>query len=630
MFKRILFFFILCYSLPSLAVPVLERTITLKLSQVKLSQVLQEIEAQASFSFSYNPSQVNTNTTVSIEVSHKSVRQTLYGLFEDKILFRAKGNYIILSPNAPKPASGQIKNEPIIIWGYVSDSLTKEKISYATVYEKQSLKSTLTNEYGYFTLVLDHTNDSIQLLIRKESFNNVNLSASPKPDLVLNIVMVKPVQEVEEIVAANNEPVFQTTPVAIKPDTLIPVTMPKPRSRMDNAFLWLTPFRSRFMLRNVQDSFNRDFQVSFVPFFGTNGLMSGSITNKVSLNIIGGFNGGSTALEAGGIFNIIRHDVRGAQVAGIFNAVGRNTTGVQAAGILNANFGNTEGLQAAGIFNNDMGTVSGIQLAGIFNNTFKETNALQVAGILNNSIGGFTGVQLAGIGNSCFNDLKGAQLAGIYNFSAKKINGLQVAGIVNAAVGEISVGQFSGILNIAGHVKRYQVGLINISDTCEGIPIGYFSFVRKGYHSLELSATEAGMLSLSFRTGVSKFHNIFSIGLPLTKAGTGAWSYGYGIGTSKELGAKNIFDIDLGYTKLNKGLNTSAPNNIYTLFLGIDRKMSKHCSLSYGITLNDYILDPGNYDYETFKDFAPYALYKNLSRYQNNFWPGVKVGLRLN
>jgi hypothetical protein len=277
-----------------------------------------------------------------------------------------------------------------------------------------------------------------------------------------------------------------------------------------------------------------------------------------------------------------------------------------------------------------MGTLKGMQMAGIFNNNFKEAKGIQAAGIMNNSFSDFTGLQVAGIGNGGFKTVKGSQIAGIYNFTAKDITGLQIAGIMNIAGGRSNAAQVAGIVNYAHTVKRFQIGLVNISDSCEGIPIGYFSFVQKGYHTIELGATETGILSASFRTGVTKFHNIFSIGLPITKANKGIWTYGYGIGTSKKINEKNSLDIDLSYTKLNKGRNLSAPNNIYTLYVGLDKRLSPHSSFSYGLTLNDYILDPVNYDFEDFKNFAPYTIYKSLSKYQNNMWIGLKLGLRLN
>ncbi len=621
---------LLLFCINAMAVPVLERTVTVNASQAKVESVLKLMEEQAQFSFSYNASRINTQSLVSINVSKKTVRETLYLIFQNNVSFKAKGNYVILSPSEPKVETGKAADDPIIIWGYVSDSLTKQKIAFATVYEKKSLKSTLTNEYGYFTLVLNHTTDTLELLIQKESFTNVTVNTKPSPDLVLNIVMVKPVKEVEQMVVANSSPVFDTPASTVPiPDTSYQTVKPSLKDNFQKSVGWLTPLKSKFMLNNVSDSFNRDFQISFVPFFGTNGLMSGSITNKVSINIIGGFNGGASAVEAGGVFNLIRRDMHGAQLAGIFNVVGRETKGLQAAGIFNSNFGNTQGLQAAGIFNNNMGSMNGIQLAGIFNNNFKETNAIQAAGILNNTFGNFTGLQVAGIGNSAFKEFKGAQLAGIYNFALKDVNGIQVSGITNVSVGGTSGGQISGILNISKNVKRFQLGLINISDTCEGIPIGYFSFVRKGYHKFEISGTETGIVSASFRTGVTKFHNIFSLGLPMTKANQGVWTYGYGIGTSKTLNAKNNLDVDLSYTKLNKGTNFSSPNNIYTLYVGVDHSFFKHGSLSYGLTLNDHMLDPINSDFNLFENFSPYTIYKNLGKYQNKMWVGAKVGLRI-
>lgn len=78
----------------------------------------------------------------------------------------------------------------------------------------------------------------------------------------------------------------------------------------------------RINAQNVNDSLNRKFQLSILPFLGTNRLLSGSIKNDYSVNILMGYSGGVRKLEVGGIVNGVRQNMKGLQVAGVGNIVG--------------------------------------------------------------------------------------------------------------------------------------------------------------------------------------------------------------------------------------------------------------------------------------------------------------------
>ncbi len=47
----------------------------------------------------------------------------------------------------------------------------------------------------------------------------------------------------------------------------------------------------------------RPFQISFVTPMGTNGLESGKVTNRISVNLLAGYAGGLEGIEVGGFFN---------------------------------------------------------------------------------------------------------------------------------------------------------------------------------------------------------------------------------------------------------------------------------------------------------------------------------------
>ncbi|WP_400192449.1 hypothetical protein [Hymenobacter sp. B81] len=124
----------------------------------------------------------------------------------------------------------------------------------------------------------------------------------------------------------------------------------------------------------------RPFQLSLLPPLSTNGLEAGRVVNRMSLNLFGGYNGGVQGFEAGGFFNLNKHDVQGCQLAGFVNGTGGAVAGAQLAGFVNANAGPAQGLQAAGFGNVSRGGQV-VQLGGFFN--VAQTAKAQVAGFVN-------------------------------------------------------------------------------------------------------------------------------------------------------------------------------------------------------------------------------------------------------
>lgn len=351
----------------------------------------------------------------------------------------------------------------------------------------------------------------------------------------------------------------------------------------------------------------RAFQVSFIPFFGTNGVKSGEYINHVSLNILAGYSGGTTGFELGGLLNINRYDVKASQIAGIGNFAGGETKGVQCAGIYNITR-ILNGTQIGGI-TNIATNVNGLQMAGISNHVMTG-KSVQIGGIVN-----FTG------------DRTAFQAAGIANY-AKVSEGVQIAGIANISK-EKSGSQIAGILNVSPYFRGVQIGLINIADSCNGIPIGLLSFVKNGYHSFEISADEFFQANLAFRSGVEKFHTIFIAGIKPNNIGSPLWTVGAGIGTSQSISAKTKLDIDLISQQIIRESNWSN-NYLYKFYLGMDRSLNSHISLAFGVTYNFLVTDlTPDAHHEYYDDIAPYNF---SSQSYNDFnlesWAGFKVGLR--
>lgn len=246
------------------------------------------------------------------------------------------------------------------------------------------------------------------------------------------------------------------------------------------------------------------FHASFIYPLSTNGLESPKVENKVSINLLVGISAGVTSFEAAGIGNITNGNVKGTQLSGFFNA----------------NKGNVQGFQASGFINAVDGSLTGAQLSGFANVTTQNSTGAQLSGFANTTVGNFKGFQGSGSINIITDTLEGTQI--------------------------------SGLVNYAKHVKGYQIGFININDTIsKGLPIGFFSYSRTGYHKLEIEGSNLPFASINFKTGVNKFYNIFTLG-----AGTESKEFtagvGYGIGTLFSLSNKLQMNIDLTATQFYK------------------------------------------------------------------------------
>lgn len=404
--------------------------------------------------------------------------------------------------------------------------------------------------------------------------------------------------------------------------------------KIKNLSILLLLISSFSLIANNEDSLKvQPLQISFITPMGTNGVNSHKYINNMSFNILAGYNGGLQGVEAAGVFNMLRYDMEGCQIAGTGNAVMGNSTGIQIAGTFNFNYKNLEGMQIAGITNYTTKGSDIVQIAGINNVILDSLKGMQVSGINNFSMSMHNAVQISGISNFNIKNAQGAQIAGIANLSGGDITGVQAAGIANLGAKRVEGVQLSGMLNIANDLNGVQIGFINFVDSLEdGLPIGFFSFVGKnGYRKLELSSSESFHLGMSFKTGVPKFYNIFSLGARNYNDDF-VWAFGYGIGTTMNLKDKMSLNLDLINYHLNHNEYwTDELNMLNKLELTFNYEFHKHFSVFAGGSLNMFISEL--YDSEGFpveQTPSPFTIYQMESNETiMKIYPGFKFGIRI-
>lgn len=568
----------------------LSRVISIEANKEKAATVLASIAREGKFSFSYNSTIISEDQLVTIDAQNKTVREILDEIFKGALIYKEKSSHIILS-KAPVKTS---QSSSTVITGFVEDSETKERIASASVYDKKTMTSVTTDDQGYFKIKLESKGEAQSIAVSKLNYKDTTtiVAMLGKQNIIIPVSRIK---------------VTQNDSVRIAPTDSL---------RKEEAFM---PYEDEPNILNIHDTLYQDIQIAILPFVGSNGKLSGNVINNYSINMLAGYSLGTRQIELGFFINMDRGDVSWLQVAGIGNLVGRNVYGIQGSGFFNLNGGETKAAQFTGGVNIDFEDFQGVQISGLTNMNLRSADGVLVSGLANFVHGPSKGVEVAGLGNFQWRDYNGSQFAGLTNFATRHITGSQI----------------SVLFNYGRTVHGTQIGLVNFADTLGGVPIGLFSFVKSGYHKIEVSADEVFYSNLAFRSGVKKFYNILFAGIKpeqMVNNNTSVWTFGYGIGTAPGLTRWLDLNVDLTTQHVNNGGFTSELSLLTKLHLGLDFRLAKKLSIYSGVTLNGYLTNAAYSDYPVlFTDFHPSVFSDNTFSNGNNLkmWWGAKIGLRI-
>lgn len=621
-----------------------ERRVSINVDGVTVESVLTRVAEQANFRFSYNTELVPVDSVVNAHYNKETVGNIITQLFSGRVAWKTVGKHLILKP-ARKPK--QPDKLEVAISGSVLNARTGKSLANASVYTINGKCGTVSNDQGTFELRCETDQKYLNVAVRLRSFLDT-------------VVVVKALDQQVQI---------QLMPV---PDNLTRLPMREaptdapdiPREVEELGIVKLMVPQQQRLLNINFDSFLTDIpaQVSLLPNVGTNRLVSGSVENNFSLNILAGYSYAIKGIEVGGLLNVTRTKMTGLQVAGLGNVVGERVEGVQVAGLFNNCRGSMHGVQVAGINNIVLDTIIGVQVsgfsnvlhghmqgaqvAGFLNMATKDLDGTQVAGFLNVAKGdvhmgqaaGFMnhghnvgGLQVAGFLNVATGNVDGVQAAGYINV-ADCVNAAQVAGFANIASGEVKGAQVSSFLNVANKVGGAQIGLFNFADSVGGVTVGFFSFVKKGYHEFELSSNEVVPLNASFKTGTRYFYNIFSFGTEHFRAGALSLA-GYGVGSEFWLKSKRFrgnFDLTT-HTVMRNWRNGPVLDLLNRATLSGGIRIGKPLVLNVGPVLNVHVTQVQDAESGQFLSVAPYRPFfsSNNGRAAVFLWVGWHAALRL-
>ncbi len=446
---------------------------------VSLGYALDDLSTRYALSFSYSKDFIPVGKKVTANAKNEPLSQGLETLLSNtKVVYNPIGDYIVLRSDPNKKIN-----------------VGEEKNRIGKIQEKPNViirpARPMESEVSYETEVLTTSYEAPILTTSIEP--EIYTAPSPQPEQRKNdptqplrkqkIQQIKEESEREEITRSLEKVEFQ-----------------EKKSPVKNG-----------------ENFNA--QISLVPKVGTNHRNSDTITNNLSINLISGKNGGVQGVEVGAIYNQIEQDVSGAQISGFINHVKGDVKGM-------AKENDKENFKP------------GLQVAG-FANVSTNVEGMQIAGVANIAKGDVEGGQISVFYNGVGGNARGAQVVGFLN-SNRGDASVQVSLIANRAR-DVAKVQIAPIFNKARVVKGLQIGLINVSDTIEGVSIGLFNITKRGYNRIELSTSEVFHAKVAYKFGGDRFYNILQFGKAFRINTTDsyrpeAWALGYGLGTSWKSG----------------------------------------------------------------------------------------------
>jgi hypothetical protein len=567
----------------------LSRKINLAIPQCSLEVALREIGKAAGFRFSYDADLIPGKRLVTLKANNTQVSALLKEILGKNIRPSEIGNHVILIRN--RSVSSEKKPFPnIVVTGTIQDAFNHNPLKDATVFEVENKRSAISAENGKYTLVIPTGKIVRSLNFCKSGYSDTVIFINQVAASQLN-VMLRPLLEMIPRLNTRSGLVVATNIDSLK------------------IVKWIVPGVTTLNAQNLNVRTSRTLQASIIPYIGTNWRVTGSITNRVSLNLLAGYTGGLKGFELGGLLNITRKEMRGVQIGGMGNIVG----------------GKAKGVQIAGLFNYDPGSFEGVQFAGVCNYTPDSVRGSQFSLMTNIATGHCNSTQISLLLNLASRDVRKMQACGLVNY-ARNVDGIQFAGLLNIARDHNDGIQIAGLVNYATIVNGLQIGLINISNTSEkGVPIGVFSYVQEGYHSIEVSGNEIFYGNVAFKSGTRWFYNFVQFGMGSDYKLQGS----YGIGTNFTLKKKLSLGIDVSAGFVYHPTDTIYHGLLLKLSPALEYRFMKHFAMFIGPACNFFLFSKGKPS-ATPRGLSTYDFYfKSTENASIQMWLGGTLGVRL-
>ncbi len=506
-----------------------DQAVSISFDNEPIQSALLQLDGLTERQLSYNPQILPPDLTLSQSFESETPKRIISEILGSSYQLKDIGNYLIIQ-KAPPPVRQKATFE---IKGGIRDASTGEQLGDVSIYEINSLRSTLSDKDGLFALDTETKFDEATFVISKQFYQ----------DTIIRVSQLR--QHRGPIVLKKEERNRDRNRRSIRD---------RVNTFSEGLAKFFTSDEARRNAQNVNFVDTRPIQLSLVPSIGTNLKMSSQIKNKVSFNIIAGYSYGVRGVELGGFYNVTREEVRGVQIGGFGNTVG----------------GEVHGLQMGGFINTTKDYVRGFQMGGFANLASDSVNGFQM--------GGFTNIT---------REMRGIQMAG-FNNHTRNSAGLQMAGFINTTRGMDGL-QLAGFINKAREVRGVQLSVINVADSvATGIQFGILNFSKKnGLLSPAIESDDIVPYRVAFRSGLDWLYTVLSVGANSDKY----WSYGFGLGSKLFLSDKRklFLNPELRWFHLSKGnIEEDQNNHVVRLNMNVGYQLFKHLSITGGPGLGFY------------------------------------------
>src|SRR5690606_29716463 len=151
-------------------IPLLEKRISVSVSDESIEKTLRLIENKTGITFSYSADQLDVQQKVSLQLQNKTVREALNVIFKNSVQYKEKNNYIILQklPEAKTSSSSSSFN----ISGYVLNTATGEHIPFVSIYNTKTLRAVHSDAFGFYSFKIDKPEFPILISYNKVHYND--------------------------------------------------------------------------------------------------------------------------------------------------------------------------------------------------------------------------------------------------------------------------------------------------------------------------------------------------------------------------------------------------------------------------------------------------------------------------
>jgi hypothetical protein len=178
----------------------------------------------------------------------------------------------------------------------------------------------------------------------------------------------------------------------------------------------------------------------------------------------------------------------------------------------------------------------------------------------------------------------------------------------------------------------FQLGLINVRDTADGVSLGLINIVKQG--GIMEAGIEGGEFvhtAVTFRSGVQRLYSIISVGYNYASDENGFWMIGSGLGTSIPL-AKNA-GLNLELTQATLPVRGSQWHSFTQFKPVFNYRFAKHFKIYAGPSLNVLVLDRDNSGWflggQPLDVKIPYKMYhRTFEKGTFDMWVGVTGGIK--